>query len=403
MQRRKIFAVSFVLSLLFACAAPDAPVVSSRTERLVGLTVEIVDTLPEVPFATQGGLCNTVDDCKVGISLPGVDLFSECILVECRRSAGTAIAVAGRDYEGRCYATRRASTTLVCVTDMVTSLLAENAFGLLHEPAVTVGLGADCASRACEPDQWCVDGVCCESECGGGNPNDCWACSRLKGGPANGLCRPVLNGNTCRPHLVAADSCFQGGVCAPDPSGVGTFDAQLYDGVCRGVLAEDVKCCDPAVDACEPPSSCVDFECKEPDAGVPVDMTVDANVWSDAGTVERDAAPVDARVAPDSEMLDARVRDASERLDAWSEDAAARDMSTDMATETDAAKPDAHVAIDAAIAVDATVPNTPVFRGGGGIRCAVSSPGASNGENETAAGTLSLLAAALCFIRRKRA
>ncbi|AKU89910.1 thrombospondin type 3 repeat-containing protein [Vulgatibacter incomptus] len=44
----------------------------------------------------------------------------------------------------------------------------------------------------------CVDGVCCNSLCGGGNPSDCQACSRAAGAAVDGVCGPVSRGAVCR-------------------------------------------------------------------------------------------------------------------------------------------------------------------------------------------------------------
>jgi hypothetical protein len=54
---------------------------------------------------------------------------------------------------------------------------------------------------------FCVDGVCCESACGGGVGNDCQACGVAAGGSANGTCAPVRAdvAVVCRPSAVACD------------------------------------------------------------------------------------------------------------------------------------------------------------------------------------------------------
>jgi hypothetical protein len=50
-------------------------------------------------------------------------------------------------------------------------------------------LGPDaCADSADCPTGFCVDGVCCDTECGGGEPLDCQACSITAGAPGNGVC-----------------------------------------------------------------------------------------------------------------------------------------------------------------------------------------------------------------------
>jgi hypothetical protein len=89
----------------------------------------------------------------------------------------------------------------------------------------------------------CVDGVCCESSCGGGTPFDCLSCSRANGGAVDGVCGPIAcpdqgpcltnacnpltgqcvgtamaNGTICDDNktCTAADSCLNGS-CAGSP------------------------------------------------------------------------------------------------------------------------------------------------------------------------------------------
>ena len=67
--------------------------------------------------------------------------------------------------------------------------------------------GAACTQDAgCQSD-FCVDGVCCESVCGGGVGTDCQACSVAAGGTANGVCGAVRAeaAVVCRPSAVACD------------------------------------------------------------------------------------------------------------------------------------------------------------------------------------------------------
>jgi hypothetical protein len=52
---------------------------------------------------------------------------------------------------------------------------------------------------------FCVDGVCCESECGGGRADDCLACSAAAGASQDGLCSPLAGGTVCRPVDGACD------------------------------------------------------------------------------------------------------------------------------------------------------------------------------------------------------
>lgn len=94
------------------------------------------------------------------------------------------------------------------------------------------GLGSTCSRNGmCSNDQ-CVDGVCCASTCGGGNPNDCVVCNATPG-----TCTP-LDGVTCSD----GDACTQGDSCV--------------SGACFGVakLCDDNNPC--TADSCDPVSGC---------------------------------------------------------------------------------------------------------------------------------------------------
>lgn len=51
----------------------------------------------------------------------------------------------------------------------------------------------------------CVDGVCCNSSCGGGATNDCQACSIAAGAVADGTCGPSVGGTVCRQAGTVCD------------------------------------------------------------------------------------------------------------------------------------------------------------------------------------------------------
>jgi alpha-tubulin suppressor-like RCC1 family protein len=67
--------------------------------------------------------------------------------------------------------------------------------------------GAPCpVGNECDPfGLSCVDGVCCTTACGGGNPNDCQACSVAAGGSTDGTCTPLTRAQICRPSAGACD------------------------------------------------------------------------------------------------------------------------------------------------------------------------------------------------------
>jgi hypothetical protein len=66
----------------------------------------------------------------------------------------------------------------------------------------TCAQGVDCLSNHC------VDGLCCDTACGGGATDDCEACAVLAGAATDGTCSPVSAGRICR---------ASSGTCNPDP------------------------------------------------------------------------------------------------------------------------------------------------------------------------------------------
>ncbi|WP_437301409.1 hypothetical protein [Sorangium sp. So ce426] len=59
-------------------------------------------------------------------------------------------------------------------------------------------VGSACASSAGCATGFCVDGVCCNTACGGGASNDCQACSVAAGAAVDGICAPAAAGTQCR-------------------------------------------------------------------------------------------------------------------------------------------------------------------------------------------------------------
>jgi MYXO-CTERM domain-containing protein len=143
-------------------------------------------------------------------------------------------------------------------------------------------LSAECKSN------FCVDGVCCNTACGG-SQTDCQACSVAAGAPVDGTCAP-LSGTTCSdgnactqndtcsngtcvggaPVVCAAlDACHAAGTCQPatglctnpaKPDGTACDDGdgctqtdKCQAGACVGTNA---KTC-AAPDACHQPGTCV--------------------------------------------------------------------------------------------------------------------------------------------------
>jgi hypothetical protein len=67
------------------------------------------------------------------------------------------------------------------------------------------GPGSTCQTNAECQSGFCVDGVCCNTACGGGNPGDCQACSRFAGAAVDGTCGTVKANFICRPSQGYCD------------------------------------------------------------------------------------------------------------------------------------------------------------------------------------------------------
>ncbi|MCB9750791.1 MAG: hypothetical protein H6713_12465 [Myxococcales bacterium] len=96
--------------------------------------------------------------------------------------------------------------------------------------------GTPCAGDDECASELCVDGVCCDAPCGGGDPDDCQACSEAAGASQDGVCE-LIAGSVCRPG--DPDSCDAEEVCdgqAPEcpPDEAVPDDTPCPDGLCQG-------------------------------------------------------------------------------------------------------------------------------------------------------------------------
>ncbi len=106
--------------------------------------------------------------------------------------------------------------------------------------AYVFGVGdanGDACSTASEcANGFCVDGVCCNSACGGGETTDCQACSIAAGAAANGTCAPTTAGTECRGSAGACDiaeSCNgTDTACPADTKAPTTTSCRAASGVC---------------------------------------------------------------------------------------------------------------------------------------------------------------------------
>jgi hypothetical protein len=127
-------------------------------------------------------------------------------------------------------------------------------------------VGGACTSAAQCASGFCVDGVCCESACGGGSATDCQACSAAAGSVADGLCGPARATTVCRASVGPCDLPEQcNGVAttcpanAPAANGTPCEDGNLctkdscQNGAC---IAGPALVC-PAASVCHLAGSCV--------------------------------------------------------------------------------------------------------------------------------------------------
>jgi alpha-tubulin suppressor-like RCC1 family protein len=99
----------------------------------------------------------------------------------------------------------------------------------------------DCATG------FCVDGVCCDDACGGGDPTDCLACSTAAGGTADGSCTALPAATPCADdgNVCTQDLCDSAAICQHLPGNAGTQCRAATPGGCDLAAA-----CDGSAAAC---------------------------------------------------------------------------------------------------------------------------------------------------------
>jgi len=78
--------------------------------------------------------------------------------------------------------------------------------------ASALGNGTVCTTAADCESGFCADGLCCDAACGGGDPNDCQACSKAEGSAKDGECMVLADAAACEDGdlCTVEDACFQG-------------------------------------------------------------------------------------------------------------------------------------------------------------------------------------------------
>lgn len=162
---------------------------------------------------------------------------------------------------------------------------------------VLLDVGRACSASSECPSGFCVDGVCCDSACGGAD-DDCMACAVAAGGAEDGRCTPLLPARAletlCRPESSACDV---EETCSPSstecPSDRYVADGSRCPGngsVCDGAdFCLAGECVEGVPPACDDRDRCTEDACEEPSGCVhrsTCDAGHDAGAWAslDAGS-----------------------------------------------------------------------------------------------------------------------
>ena len=105
------------------------------------------------------------------------------------------------------------------------------------------GNGDPCAGADTCASGFCVDDVCCESDCGDAGVDDCLACSVDAGSTADGFARPRSNGSACddQQFCTTHDTCSNG-TCTP--GGTSPCPGPDHDDDCQESCNPDAGTCD---------------------------------------------------------------------------------------------------------------------------------------------------------------
>ncbi|RLB54109.1 MAG: hypothetical protein DRI90_20560 [Deltaproteobacteria bacterium] len=124
---------------------------------------------------------------------------------------------------------------------------------------VALDLGDPCPAPSSCHSGYCVDDVCCDSACGGGDSNDCQACSMAAGASVSGICEG-LTGISCDDgafcngtELCAAGTC---GSSSGDPCAANLGDADTDCSESCDEATDDCTANDPDASSCDDGDAC---------------------------------------------------------------------------------------------------------------------------------------------------
>lgn len=165
--------------------------------------------------------------------------------------------------------------------------------------------GTPCSTGASCESSFCVDGVCCDTACGGGASDDCRACSAAAGATADGTCTVLPDGASCADEdlcngdeICTAGSCTLGSALDCDDDDACTADACDPAVGCGHSAIEG--CCNEDAD-CDDGDPCTRDACSG--LGGTCSHDVIASCGRDGGTVADGGSESDAGTMPDAGRL----------------------------------------------------------------------------------------------------
>ena len=182
---------------------------SSITSLAVAGDMILVGRLtPEVAvFQVMLDAISRVDTVALGAGTGALSADGSRFVVDAGTELGTYLHTMGAfASEGNVDGAPPSVRALQLVGTQVVTLDADGELDVFRRVAT---LGSLCASASECQSGFCVDGVCCESLCGG-QDSDCQACSAAAGSSTDGRCEIAVAGTECR---GAVGACDQAEVC----------------------------------------------------------------------------------------------------------------------------------------------------------------------------------------------